>query len=208
MAYGTGGKPGSRAQESVGCGRDMTIFQTREDYVASSSIASYPWTIPITTVDPKASMILMNELYTNAELADLIIYGIEGRHYEMTGDGLLDAGAGTNPDDYSTLGWLYPNQFASTVPVGNSADLWEQTEKFNNEARKSPATGFAFDSTVIATELTAVSNVYSEYQRSLEFGFVDPETVIPEMLEKLNAAGLQKIIEEKQAQLDAWAATR
>lgn len=208
MAYGTGGKPGSRAQESVGCGRDMTVFQTREDYVSSSSVASYPWTIPITAADPKASMILMNELYTNAELADLIIYGIEGRHYEITEDGFLDAGAGTNPDDYGTLGWLYPNQFASTVPVGNSADLWEQTEKFNNEARKSPAAGFAFDSTAIATELTAVSNVYSEYQRSLEFGFVDPETVIPEMLEKLNAAGLQKIIAEKQAQLDAWAAAK
>ena len=80
--------------------------------------------------------------------------------------------------------------------------------RFNNEAIKSPALGFAFDSTKIATELTSVTNVYEEYQKSLEYGFVDPEVGIPEMLEKMNNAGLQKIIDEKQAQLDAWAAAR
>ncbi len=73
---------------------------------------------------------------------------------------------------------------------------------------ESPALGFAFDSTKIATELTSVTNVYEEYQKSLEYGFVDPEVGIPEMLEKMNNAGLQKIIDEKQAQLDAWAAAR
>ena len=53
-----------------------------------------------------------------------------------------------------------------------------------------------------------VTNVYEEYQKSLEYGFVDPEVGVPEMLEKMNNAGLQKIIDEKQAQLDAWAAAR
>lgn len=208
MAYGTGGKPGSKAQESLGCARDMTIFQTREDYVSSSAVASYPWAIPITTANPEAAMVLMNELYTNPELADLIIYGIEGVHYEITEDGLLDQNAGTSAGNYATLNWLYPNQFASTVIVGNTADLWERTKSFNEEARKSPASGFAFDSTGIATEQTAVTNVYEEYRKSLEYGFVDPETAIPEMVEKMNSAGLQKIIEEKQAQLDAWAASK
>lgn len=208
MAYGTGGKPGSKVQESTGGGRDMTIFQTREDYISSSSISSYPWVMPITTANPEASMVLLNELYTNPELADLIIYGIEGTHYEITEDGFLDANAGTSPDTYSTLNWLYPNQFASTVIVGNTADLWERTIAFNEEAVKSPAMGFAFDSTTVTTELTAVTNVYEEYQKSLEYGFVDPDVGIPEMLEKMNNAGLQKIIDEKQAQLDAWAAAR
>ena len=165
-------------------------------------------TIPIATANPQAAMVLLNEFYTNPELADLIIYGIEGTHYEITEDGFLDASAGTSPDTYGTLNWLYPNQFASTVPKGNSADLWERTAAFNEEARQSPASGFAFDSTGIATELTAVTNVYEEYQKSLEYGFVDPETAIPEMLEKMNSAGLQKIIEEKQTQLDAWAASK
>lgn len=208
LSYGTGGKPGSKAQESMGDGRDMTIFQTREDYISSSAISSFPWCIPITTADPKASMVLLNEMYTNPELADLIIYGIEGIHYEINNDGYLDANAGTSPDTYATLPFIYPNQYASTVTVGNTADLWERTNTFNEEARKSPALGFTFDSTTVATELTAVTNVYEEYQKSLEYGFVDPETAIPEMLKKMDAAGLQKIIEEKQKQFDAWAAAK
>lgn len=208
MAYGTGGKPGSKVQESTGDGRDMTIFQTKEDYVSSSAVVSCPWAIPISTVDPEAAMVLMNELYKNPELADLIIYGIEGTHYEITEDGFLDTSAGTSPDTFAALNWLYPNQFASTVTVGNTADLWERTKTFNEEARQSPASGFAFDSTSTATEQTAVTNVYEEYRKSLEYGFVDPEVVIPEMMEKMNSAGLQKIIEEKQAQLDAWAAAK
>ena len=55
------------------------------------------------------------------------------------------------------------------------------------------------------TELAACSNVVSEYNVSLTSGLVDPETVIPEFVEKLEAAGIDKIIAEKQSQLDAWA---
>lgn len=39
---------------------------------------------------------------------------------------------------------------------------------------------------------------------SLECGVLDPETALPEMNEKMYAAGLQNIIDEKQAQLDKW----
>ena len=39
-------------------------------------------------------------------------------------------------------------------------------------------------------------------------GLVDPETAIPEFVEKLEASGIDKIIAEKQSQLDAWAAER
>jgi putative aldouronate transport system substrate-binding protein len=36
-------------------------------------------------------------------------------------------------------------------------------------------------------------------------GTIDPESYIPKFVDKLNSAGLQKIIAEKQKQLDAWA---
>lgn len=64
--------------------------------------------------------------------------------------------------------------------------------------------GFSFDSTNVANEITAVQNVYNEYQTSVEYGFVDPETGIAEMNDKMMAAGLQKIIDEKAAQLAVW----
>jgi len=37
-------------------------------------------------------------------------------------------------------------------------------------------------------------------------GSVDPESKLPEFIEKLKVAGIDKIIEEKQNQLDEWVA--
>ena len=146
MSYTTGGKPGIKAQETTLTGRDMTIFQTLDDYISSTSVASMPWTIPISAQHKEAAMKFLNECYTNADIANLLAWGIEGTHYKIGDDGLA----------------------------------------------------------TYADELTAVQNVYNEYQTSVEYGFVDPETGIAEMNDKMMTAGLQKIIDEKKAQLAAW----
>ena len=49
-----------------------------------------------------------------------------------------------------------------------------------------------------------MKNVFDEFRPSLEYGVADPETVLPEFLEKLEKAGLSDVIKEKQAQFDAW----
>lgn len=208
MAYGTSGKPGSKAQESLGDGRDMTIFQTKEDYMSSGNVSNYPWAIPISSANPQAAMVLMKALYTDPDIANLFVYGIEGVHYELDEDGLIDASKGTSSGNYGTLPWLYPNQFLTTPTTGNSADLWDQIRAFNDEAKKSAAAGFAFDSTQVATQLAACTNIYNEYQKQLEYGFLDPEVGLPEVEEKMMAAGLQDIIDAKQSQLDAWKAAK
>lgn len=207
-SYTTGGKPGSKQQESS-MGIDMTIFQTKEDFVSSSAVASFPWSIPLNTVDAELSMKVLNEFYTNADLETLLIYGIKDTHYTLAEEGLAEIildESGTA--SYSTLGWLAPNQFISYALKGNSADLWKETEAFNSTAQLSAASGFSFDSTNVATEMAALQNVYDEYQKSVEFGFVDPATALPEMNSKMMDSGLQKVIDEKQAQLDAWAASK
>ena len=58
------------------------------------------------------------------------------------------------------------------------------------------------------TEVAAVTNVCNEYRCALEFGVLDPEEAIPQFLEKLEAAGIQKIIDEKQKQLDEYLAAK
>ena len=64
MSYTTGGKPGIKAQETTLTGRDMTIFQTLDDYISSTSVASMPWTIPISAQHKEAAMKFLNECYT------------------------------------------------------------------------------------------------------------------------------------------------
>ncbi|SCP96985.1 ABC transporter substrate-binding protein [Anaerobium acetethylicum] len=211
MSYTTGGKPGIKQQETNLCGRPMTIFQTLDDYVSSAAVASFPWSISINTVSAEASMKLLNALYTDPDLANILSWGIEGTHYKV-----LDSGMSTFADgvDATTSGWSHnvtwqmPNQFITYVWEGNDPALWENIKTFNTNAQKSSASGFTFDTTNVATEMTSVQNVYDEYQKSVEYGFVDPGTGIEEMNAKMLKAGLDKIITEKQTQLDAWAAAK
>ena len=210
MSYTTGGKPGIKQQEANLCGRPMTIFQTLNDYIASSSISAFPWAISINTVSAEKAITLLNEFYTNPDLANLLAWGIEGKHYKVLDSGLIDyadsVDAITSGWNHS-VAWQMPNQFITHIWTGNDPKLWENIKDFNTNAKKSAACGFTYDNTNTATELTAVQNVYEEYQKSLEFGFVDPATGIAEMNGKLLAAGLQKIIDDKQAQLNTWAQT-
>ncbi len=66
--------------------------------------------------------------------------------------------------------------------------------------------GFTFDATSVQTQMTAVSNVIQQYYPGIQCGSVDPETAIPEFEAALADAGYNDILEEKQAQLDAWLA--
>lgn len=75
-----------------------------------------------------------------------------------------------------------------------------------NNAETSPYLGFTLDTTSLQNELTATTNVIEEFKAALENGTVDPETELPKFIEKLNASGAQKIVDEAQRQLDEWIA--
>lgn len=209
MSYTTGGKPGIKQQETNMCGRPMTIFQTKDDYVSSAAVASFPWAITINTVKAEASMQLLNAFYSDADLANLLNWGIEGEHYKVLDTGLITFADGvdaTNSGWNHSVGWEMPNQFITQVWDGNDPDLWTNIKNFNANAQKSAASGFTFDTTNVATEVSSVQNVYDEFQKSMEYGFLDPASGIDEMNAKMEKAGLAKIIAEKQTQLDAWVA--
>ena len=65
--------------------------------------------------------------------------------------------------------------------------------------------GFVWDYTTVKTEYTAVSNVNEKYLYAITEGVMDYDTYIDEYVQALKDAGIDKIIAEKQAQLDAWA---
>ena len=80
----------------------------------------------------------------------------------------------------------------------------EDALKANEEAPLSEYMGFSFDNTGVKNEITATTSVYEEFYQGLITGVSDPETILPQFLDKLNTAGIDKIIEEKQAQLDDY----
>ncbi|MBQ7487701.1 MAG: DUF3502 domain-containing protein, partial [Clostridia bacterium] len=66
--------------------------------------------------------------------------------------------------------------------------------------------GFTFDVAPVETQCLAIASIIEEYKRELYTGTSDPDVVIPEMLERMNEVGLQEVLAEAQAQLDAFKA--
>ena len=94
------------------------------------------------------------------------------------------------------------------LTVNDVDGVWEETMKLNAEADLDPLFGFAPDRTAIETELASCEAVWGEYKDILYYGLQDYTTVIPEMMEKLEIAGLAKVTEELQSQIDAWLASK
>lgn len=202
-------KPGFAFKESVSIGREMAQVNIIPPTTNTTVVQSIQWTIPENCEYPEKAMQMLNLMYSDETVMNLLAWGIEGEHYQVLDSGLIDYPEGVTGETSGynlNAGWMFGNQFITYVWNGDSPTIWEETDEFNKGAKKSKAFGFSYDSANVKTEVAACSNVVSEYSVSLTSGLVDPEKTIPEFVDKLEAAGIEKIIAEKQMQLDAWAA--
>lgn len=203
----TNGNPSSEMYiENYWNGREVYVIELSQPLLKTSGIVATMNAISRTSKHPEMAVQFLNLVNTDKELYNLIIHGIEGTHYERIDDTyirIMENSAYNPAND-----WIYGCQWNADLKEGQAADLWEQTIAINNSAVASPALGFAFDSTPVQTEIASVSAVVAEYQTALDSGNLDPAVGLPEFLEKLDNAGCQTIIDELQAQLDAWAAAK
>ncbi|SFS54385.1 ABC transporter substrate-binding protein [Paenibacillus sp. BC26] len=201
-------KPGFAAQEKQATGIDYVVSESIPPVATTSSVTGVMWGIPINSKQHEKAMQFLNLMYTDKDIVNLFDWGIEGKHYVKGQDNVIKypEGADIATLGYSNpLGYLFGNQFLSYVMDGNDPEIWSKMQVYNESAKHSKALGFVFDSTPIKTEYAAVSNVVTQYKLPLETGSVDPDKILPEFISKLKSAGIDKIIAEKQKQLDEWA---
>lgn len=201
------GKLGFEAQENRICGHQIGFIPLSAAYCPSSSLENSWYAIPKTTTDPEKAMELVNLLYTDPYVANLMMYGIEGVHYERTKpDGnMIYLGNCRSPGGYhGPSGYAYCNQYIAYLWEGYDCDIWEKTERMNQQAIKSPAWGFRFDSAAVAEQIYRCEEVTDYYLNTLYAGTADPEKTLAAFLSALERAGINKIIVEKQRQLDQY----
>ena len=68
--------------------------------------------------------------------------------------------------------------------------------------------GFVFDITPVETEAAAFNAIIAEVMPLLDTGTVNPDTFVPDVINRLEAAGRQTLYEELQRQLAEWKASR
>lgn len=191
-------------------GYELGAKMVGDAYLSTGDLNAVSWMVASTTDVPEAAVKFLNLTYTDEDIINLLIYGIEGRDYVKNDDGTVSYPEG---EDSTTVPYTAQlscgtlGNFFKMYPLEGTdpASLdWELDQ--NKNAQMSPAMGFTFDASSLKTQYTAVKNVISQYLPGLLCGSLDPETEIDKFVSALNDAGYQDILTEKQAQLDAWAA--
>ncbi len=193
-------------------GYDLSAKMIGEAYLSTSDVNAVSWMIASTTDVPEAAMKFLNLTYTDSDIINLLIYGIEGRDYVLDEDGFVSYPEG---EDSTTVPYTAQlscgtlgNFFLMYPTAGTNPDSLEWELEQNQTAKTSPAMGFTFDSDAYKTQYTAVTNVISQYLPGLYCGSLDPDTEIDKFVQALNDAGYQDILAGKQEQLDAWLAQK
>ncbi|GIP17623.1 ABC transporter substrate-binding protein [Paenibacillus montaniterrae] len=203
-------KPGFEEQESRNVGLEMVAARTGEAVAKTDTVTNVALGVAAKSENPAKTLQFLNLLYTDQEIINLIDWGIEGKHYVKVegSDNVIKYPEGVTGDNvaYKNYSWMHGNQFLSYVFEGDDPEVYKEMEQFNKSAAASKALGFSFNGDELKNEIAACNAVLEQYRRVLESGVVDVDKTLPDFLKKLEDAGINKIIEEKQKQLDAWAA--
>lgn len=158
---------------------------------------------------------LIELLNTNDELYMLITQGEEGVDYNYDEEGNWQPVEGKYNFNYNEwqIGQSYSPDFTRAIYGKNEAgDIQKEAQAIVYEADKtadvSPITGFVFDQTPVKTQIANCTSIIDEMVPALSNGSVDPEKAVPQFLERLEGAGVNDIIKEKQTQLDEWKAAK
>lgn len=199
-------------QLSAQVGKNMETKRIAPFYFDTSAVNSVTWMVSSTSKQTEAAVKFLNLLYTDKDLINTILFGIEGEDYVKVDDHHVKF-----PDGLDANTVPYTAMLSSGIVGSESLQYqleginWSDVElklKENKDTARSPYFGFIFDQSEVKTQISAVNNVVSQYLPALVSGSVDPGEIIPKFVNALKDAGAQAIIDSKQKQLDAWLAAQ
>lgn len=163
--------------------------------------------IPRTSENPERAMMFINMMHTNKELVNLLVWGIEGVHHEVVQEEpkLVKAVEG-NTWTTSILPWTIGNVFNHWLGDHEDPNKHEGFRITKEEAPKHITLGYRFlHAADYQAEAAAYDNAMAEFSWIMGTGAVnDFDATHAKMVEAVEAAGLRKIQEAMQEDLNAW----
>ncbi len=215
FSYPSAIKPGFLVEANAANGTDcyaMYFGKNIEGGYSTTNVSFFDTGIATNSMDPDMAFKFISALYSDPVVMNFWQNGIEGVNYQVLDDGtayFVEGEGAANFKYHLNSGWCMGNQFISYVwnDGSKTADYWDQLAHHNDWAQYSPAFGFMWDSSAFSTQIAACSNALNQYRPALETGSVGVEGVeatLQALNDALYASGLEDIMAEKQAQLDAW----
>ncbi|WP_244163163.1 ABC transporter substrate-binding protein [Paenibacillus pectinilyticus] len=197
-------KPGVEAETKARYNYDAAFGTMTDPLVTTGSVTGTMQAISRTSKNPERAMMFLELMNTDKQLYNMVLYGLEGKNYKKTGDNSIelipDSGYATN------VAWMLGDQLNAYLLPGVATDIPQKTDQLNKSAKASRIMGFSFDAEPVKAELAQAKTVTDKYLLGLAYGMMDVDSTLATMNKELKAAGMDKIIAEKQKQLDAWVA--
>lgn len=190
---------GYEVQASAERGFEVAMVPCTPAYVDTTAAQGAMMAVSTASKNPERAVMFLNLLNTDPKLMTMLEYGLEGVHYNLNDNGEIvftDARSDYQP-------WTNGMGNVTQLPPleGQGADFQQTFIDYYAQASGIPILGYTFDPANVETEMGALANVASQYALSLSTGFVDPETELPKFLQALEDNGIQKVIDEANAQL-------
>ena len=185
------------------------IVRTSDATISTGGVTEFMLGIAANCERPDKAMDLINLIYSDPEVCNLLQYGIEGTDYaKVEGTENVITYEGTPNADHNSYYAPFV-QFGSQLnrkavtPLTDS--YYDELVKFENSASKSAAFGYTFDSSEFTAESGAISNVLQERLPMLNAGEVDDvDKAVDELVAALKTAGIDDVIAANQEQLNAF----
>ncbi len=178
-------------------------------YISRNGVTNALTCISATSKNPEKALALLNLIWEDRELSNLLAFGIEGEDFVVTknagqDDRFVDANNGSDVKWAIWHNWLGPlwDQWDSDW---NSAESLLMRKEINASSEKSPIIGFLPDTSAFETELALISSTRTEWDKQFKYGSInDFDGKYAEMKKKYEEAGLYKLVDEFNKQYKEW----
>lgn len=139
----------------------------------------------------------------NQDNYDLWSYGVKGVNYNLNGESVDTTGIDAN-NIYSPMTWMWNDMDMARFSANYSQENLERLLNWDKNSKTSPLLGFTVDQTNIKAEVSQITAIMGEYRNDLGNGVVAWDDVKDQVIQSLYDAGLQKVIDEVQTQVNAY----
>lgn len=189
-------------------GMDMTYLPIEENaYLILGGDTSYA--IPYCADEPERAMMVLNAIYSQPDLYNTLIYGIEGEDYTKNADGTITTsyvGASPTADDsYGIQRWIIGSCKNALINNGTDPNYYADLEALEETARVNPFLNFTFDRTNVEGICASILNVYYEYGPQIDNGVAGDnwEELYNNYMAARKDAGIEELVTEFQNQINA-----
>lgn len=199
-------KPGQEG-ESLAKGEDIVVIKLNDAQIGNSAGTTAMTGIGKWSQNPEKAIKLIELVNTDKELFNILAFGIEGKHYKKTGENRIELTPKEESGYFINSAWKFGNQFLAYILPGQPDDVWEETQRINDNAKRSKYSDFKLSTEGIEDEINRIDTVFAQYE-VINYGSQNPDEYLAEFSEKLREAGVEKVCEEVKRQFLEYLKTK